>query len=328
MRSSDPRYGGSFPIEYRHPDIPVNEQTRNEIIHRSLRGQSQREIAKRLHVSRNTIKSVLDELQSTREGRTIRADRPSSTKKRATKKRASRLDRYETTLKELLVRYPDMPVVQVQQRLQKVGCDASYTILRQRVKRIRQSVSRGELSPATAPGAVARVVYRDVEIELSGESQSGTHLFLLQLAYSRRVYLHFVPRTDLATTIHEHICAFEHFSGAAASVEYDGVPVVEECHSDAKPTFNSIFLRFASHYGFRPVSCRESASDNEPLLKQIQREILHGNRYRSLDHANDSLFCWFSSASCELPCFRPPTTDRQQQETAHLIPLPTNPWRG
>jgi DNA-binding transcriptional MocR family regulator len=89
----------------------VNEQTRNEIIHRSLRGQSQREIAKRLHVSRNTIKSVLDDLQSAREGKAIRLDRPSSNKKRA-----RRLDPYETTLKELLVHYPDMPVVQVQQK--------------------------------------------------------------------------------------------------------------------------------------------------------------------------------------------------------------------
>jgi transposase len=301
----------------------VNEQTRNDIIHRCLRGQSQREIAKRLHVSRNTIKAVLDELQEAREGKTVRVD-----SQPPTKKRTSLLDPYETTLKELLVRYPDMPVVQIQRRLQAIGYDASYTILRQRVKLIRQSVSRGEDGTVTAPGAAARVVYRDVEIDLTQRDGRGTHLFIYQLVHSRLAYLHFVSRTDLATTIHEHVCAFKHLSGTAALIQYENVPAVSECREDAEPAFNPTFLRFASHYGFRPASCLAPAREDESFLNQLQTEILHGNQYRSLDHANDALLSFVSSEAQALPFLGSRSTDRQQEEIAHLIPLPSNPWQG
>ncbi len=305
------------------PDIPVNEQIRNEIVHRSLRGQSQREIAKQLHVSRNTIKAVLDDLHQAREGRSTRVDHPP-----IATKRSSLLDPYETELKELLVRYPDIPVVQVQQRLQRLGCDASYTILRQRVKLIRQSVSRGDLEPANAPGAVARVAFRNVEYERKSRGRCRTHLFVFRLVYSRRVYLHFTARTDLATTIHEHISAFEHFSGAAASIEYDNVAVAIENHADAEPAVNRTFLRFASHYGFRPTLSREIGAEDQSLLMHLQANVLSDHRYRSLDHANDALTWWARNQAKDAPGFGDHSKDRQQQETSHLIPLPNNPWSG
>ncbi len=140
--------------------------------------------------------------------------------------------------------------------------------------------------------------------------------------------MHFVARTDLASMIHEHICAFDFFSGAAASVEYEKAAVMDECRRDAKPTFNSTFLRFATHYGFRPTGCRHPPADDAPLIQQIQLEVLRGNRFRSLDHANDTLLCWLSAEQREISGVGSHCNDRQQHEMSHLIPLPANPWRG
>ncbi len=324
MRSSGLRCGGPRPITFRFHDIPVNEQTRNDIIHRCMRGQSQREIAKRLHVSRNTVRAVLDELQQAREGRTVRIDKPTPTKKRA-----SVLDPYETMLKELLVRYPDMPVVDLQNRLRKFGYDASYTILRQRVKLIKQSASQGELATVTAPGAVARAACRKVDIHLPRPTRHGTQLFIYQLIHSRQAYLHFVATTDLATTIHEHVCAFEHFSGTAASVEYDNVPVVSEHPETSEPVFHPTFLRFASHYGFRPASCRSPATEDESFLERLQTEILCRRPFRSLDHANDTLLSWLANDDAQAwSSFGSPPTGRPLDEIPHLVPLPSNAWAG
>ena len=302
----------------------MNEQIRNEIVHLSLRGQSQREIAKQLHVSRNTIKAVLDDLQQAREGNGARVVHSG----RAVAKRPSLLDPYETELKELLVRYPEIPVVQVQQRLQSMGCDASYTILRQRVKLIRQAVSRGDFAPVNAPGASARVSYREVEVNWTSRGRCRTNLFAFQLTYSRHVYLHFVPRKDLASTIHEHVCAFEHFCGAAASIEYHNVPVTQRNPATGDRVFASTFLKFASHYGFRPTRRHDGAADDEGLIHRLQADVLNDQRYRSLDHANDVLLCWISNEARSTTGSESRSSERRLQETAHLIPLPSNPWCG
>ena len=82
------------------------------------------------------------------------------------------------------------------------------------------------------------------------------HLFSYVLGYSRRQYLHFVERQNFDTTLRQHIAAFTHLGGVAASCLYDNFKVVVQGYEDDEPIYNPRFLAFATHYGFRQWACR------------------------------------------------------------------------
>ena len=60
----------------------------------------------------------------------------------------------------------------------------------------------------------------------------------------------------MTTTLREHLRAFEHLGGVAATCLYGNMKVVVTGYEDDVPVYNSRFLAFATHYGFRPIACR------------------------------------------------------------------------
>ena len=105
----------------------MNEATRNEIIRHWRAGASQRAIASMLGLARSTVRRALDKVQAARDGQ----------KASPVSRRTSLLDPYEAVLKELLDRYPDMTVTRVLQELRDRGFQGGYTIVGQRVGRLR-----------------------------------------------------------------------------------------------------------------------------------------------------------------------------------------------
>ena len=78
---------------------------------------------------------------------------------------------------------------------------------------------------------------------------------------------------DLTTTVREHVRAFDYLGGVAAICLYDNMKVVVPGYDADVPMFNSRFLAFATHYGFRPLACwprraqtKEEASYCTPFI--------------------------------------------------------------
>ena len=88
------------------------------------------------------------------------------------------------------------------------------------------------------------------------------------LGYSRRQYLRFVEAADFATTVREHVRAFEHLGGVAASCLYDNMKVVVSSHDGEQPIYNTRFLAFATYYGFRPVACRRRRPETKGKIER------------------------------------------------------------
>ena len=122
--------------------------------------------------------------------------------------------------------------------------------------------------------------YSTYDLDFTVEGRRRVHAFSYVLGYSRRQYLHFVDSQDFATTVREHIRAFEHLGGVAATCLYDNMKVVVSGYDSDEPVYNPRFLAFAAHYGFRPVACR------------VRRPQTKGKVERPFGYVESSLTQW------------------------------------
>ena len=133
------------------------------------------------------------------------------------------------------------------------------------------------------------------------EGRRRVYAFSYVLGYSRRQYLHFVESQDFATTVREHIRAFEHLGGVAATCLYDNMKVVVSGYDGDEPVYNPRFLAFAAHYGFRPVACRlrrpQTKGKVERPFGYVESSLLGGRTFRSLEHLNETTVWWLAEVA-------------------------------
>jgi transposase len=300
----------------------MNEQTRNEIVRRWHAGASVRQLARDLGLSRNTISRALADVQAQRSGTTIPAPR-----------RPSLLDPYEPVLQELLGRYPDLTVTRLLEELRQRGFTGGYTIVRQRLRELRpRSAQALVVRFETAPGAQAQMDYALHDLDFSEEGRRRVCLFSYLLGYSRRQYLRFVESQDFATTLREHVRAFEHLGGVAATCLYDNQKVVVTGYDGDVPLYNARFLAFATHYGFRPLACRPRRPQTKGKVERpfhyVETSLLNGRTFRSLEHLNEVTTWWLDNVADRRVLRERKKSPLQlhQEEQPHLIPLPAVPY--
>jgi transposase len=132
----------------------MNDTLIHEIVLRFRGGASMRQIARSLHVSRRTVRQVLDRVDQ------ARITGPAPEEFQVTPRRGSQLDAYEGTIIDLLARYPDITVQRICEELRPLGYQGSYTLLSLRVRTLRP---RPVVPPVrrfeTAPGEQAQMDY-------------------------------------------------------------------------------------------------------------------------------------------------------------------------
>lgn len=304
----------------------MNDQTRSEVLRRWYGGQSMRRIARDLHLSRKTVSRIIAEHQQQRATGTTGLPAPRQT-------RGSLVDPYEAALRDYLARYPDISVVRLLEEMRRQGYSGSYTILRQRVKQLRPRCRRSPVERfETGPGVQGQMDYAIYTLDFTQEGRRKVNLFSYVLGYSRRQYLRFTASADLETTVREHVRAFEHLGGAAATCLYDNMKVVVARYEDGEPIYNTRFLAFATHYGFRPVACRRRRPQTKGKVERpfyfVETNLLSGREFRSLEHLNEVTDWWLAEVAdvrMHRQTRRRPI-DMHAEELPHLIPLPERPY--
>jgi transposase len=296
----------------------MTEHKRNEIVSRWQAGASIRQIARELSLARNTVSRVLAQVGAQRAGTAATCRR-----------RPSQLDPYQPVILELLSRYPDLTGVRLLEELRQRGFSGSYTTVRQRLRDLRpRSAVQPVIRFETAPGVQAQMDYSVYEIDFSHEGRRRVNLFSYILGYSRRQYLRFVEAQDLATTLREHVRAFEHLGGVAATCLYDNMKVVVSGYEDDVPVYNPRFLAFATHYGFRPVACRPRRPQTKGKVERpfhyVETSLFNGRSFESLNHLNETTDWWLAQVADvrELRAAGKTPLQLHQEELPHLIPLP------
>ncbi len=303
------------------------EGLHNRIVQLHRQGMSIRGIARQLGISRHQVARVLAAHQADRDqGSRGALPRPKQ-------KRASSLDEYQEQLAQLLARYPNITAVRAHEELVKLGFAGGYGIVKRRLRELRGArkaewVQRFE----TGPGVQAQMDYSTYTIDFTTEGRRRVHLFSYLLAYSRRQYLNFVESQDFSTTTREHKRAFEYFEGVAATCLYDNMKVVVTRYDGDEPVYNTRFLAFATHYGYRPVACRPRRSQTKGKVERpfhyVETNLLNARTFQSLEHLNDVLRWWLREKA-DVRIHRETgerPIDRYQKEQPYLIPLPTHPY--
>jgi transposase len=302
----------------------MNEEIRHEIVRRRQGGASIRRIARDLNVARDTVQSVI---------RRWEADRAGQGSPAPVVRRPSLVDPFNDAIRQLLERYPEITIQRVFEELRLKGFAGGRSIVRERVLELRPRPTREPVVRfETSPGAQAQMDYSTYDIDFTAEGRRRVHLFSYVLGYSRRQYLRFVETQDLATTLREHIRAFEHLGGVARTCLYDNMKVVVLRHGDEGPLYNPKFLAFATHYGFTPWACRVRRGQTKGKVERpffyAEQSLLNGRTFRSLEHLNEVAAWWLANVA-DVRVHRETKQrplDRHAEERPQLLPLPTTPY--
>jgi len=204
------------------------------------KGFSQRKIANKLGISRNTVKKYFDN-----------PDLPENNNRK--QKRKSLLDKYTGNIRAWLEEDNEYTATCIYDHLVPMGFSGSYEIVKRKVQDIkaeRQKIAYMRFE--TEPGYQAQVDFGEFQVAEADGRMKKLYLFSMILGYSRRMYGELVERCDLPTFLDCHIRAFTYFGGAPAEILYDRMKNVYIGKIAGKKKFNDSLMGFALHYGFKP----------------------------------------------------------------------------
>jgi len=286
-----------------------------DILTLKKKGLSQRKIARKLGISRNTVKKYLENPEF-----------PDSQKRKG--KRKSLLDPYIGNIEAWLSEDIAYPGTWIYDRLSNMGFRGSYEIVKRKVhdlKAERQKIAYMRFE--TEPGFQAQVDFGEFQVENADGSIKKLHLFSMILGYSRRIYGELIERCDLPTFLDCHIRAFEFFGGVPEEILYDRMRNVFIGKIAGKNKFNDTLMGFALHYGFKPEVAPSYAAwvkgKVERPYRFIREGFWRGYGFVCLETANWDLQAWLEKkdkrihgTTHEVVCIR------FAREVPHLNALP------
>jgi len=194
-----------------------------------------RAIARRLKMSRKTVRRILDRERRKKEGTGGDTARPTL------------LGVYEGAIRQMLSDTPELKAPAVMERLRPLGYRGGITILRERLRQLRPHAER-------APGAAVQVDWADFGFALPG-CPRRVSAFVMALCYSRMLYLEFVLSQAMGSFLRCMERGLHYFGGTTKADIFDNMKTVVLSHTPAATVFNQRFLEYARTRQFAGVAC-------------------------------------------------------------------------
>ena len=263
-------------------------------------GMSNREIARQLDISRNTV------------SRMLKKTRIQEKKKRH---KGSKLDPYRENIRSLIDEH-NLSAVRILEEIRKFGYDGGYTILKDYCHELRkdrriQAVYRYE----TKPGKQSQVDFGEFGyIDMDGKRRK-LYAFSMILGYSRYRYVEFTTDISTENVIKMHLNAFSFFGGFTDTILYDNLKqvVIDRKIKASESRFNPKFMDFAEYYGIVIRLCYpyrpETKGKIENTIKYLRYNFWTGRSFDSLPDINAQCQGWLKKVNSQV------------HGTTHEIPL-------
>ena len=284
-----------------------------QLFHR--RGLSQREIAEKLGISRNTVAKYMHNPAQVVTGP-------------AYSRRASQLDPYAANIKAWLEEDFEYKATWIYDQLVKIGFAGSYEIVKRKVRELKQERQQiAYMRFETEPGYQAQVDFAEFQIERSDKGIDRYYLFAMILGYSRKMYAELIETCDLPNFLECHIRAFEYFGGIPDEILYDRMKNVYIGKIAGRKKFNDTLIGFAIHYGFKPELAPPYAAwvkgKVERPYRFIREGFWRGYGFVCLENANKDLQAWIAKKDQRVHGTTHEVVDsRFEREVPHLNLLP------
>ena len=139
------------------------------VLQRAQRGEALRAIARAERVSRKTVRRIIKQMAQRREEGNEAAQRAAQRTPRA-----SKLDPFVATIRELMSRYPEIRATRLLEELRLVGFDGGYTIVADYLRRNRHKPSpRAYERVVTEAGEQAQVDWSPYRINDGSRIYAG-----------------------------------------------------------------------------------------------------------------------------------------------------------
>ncbi len=282
-------------------------------------GLSQRAIARKLGIHRQTVKKYLDHPELIQGG----YQRIS---------RVSKLDPYQDHIQSWIEEDPEYSAVWIYDHLVPLGFTGSYEIVKRKVRSIKgQKQQIAYMRFETEPGYQAQVDFGEFQVDRPDGSVDKYYAFTMILGYSRKSYGEFIEHCDLPTFLDCHIRAFKYLGGVPREILYDRMRNVFIGKIAGKAKFNTTLEGFALHYGFTPVVAPAYAAWVKGKVERpyhfIREGFWRGYSFTNLVRANHDLSDWLSTKDERVHgTTHEKINTRFERERSFLQALPPQPF--
>ncbi|MDQ6996101.1 MAG: IS21 family transposase [Mariprofundus sp.] len=293
------------------------------------RGLSERELAKKLGISRNTVRKYInmneEDIQQAMAGDASRQ---------------KRLDDYRDSIIRLLQTFPRMSAVKVLRKLKEKLPELSVSdrSMRRYIGELKASgevserIRRYEPVVDMLPGKQCQVDGGELRKVLIGGVERTVYFLVFVLSCSRLMHVSTSLRPiDSELNIRMHDAAFRSFGGMPEECVYDQTKLVVIHEQYRELELNNRFAQYATTAGFRIHCCRgydpESKGKVEAGVKYVKENCLYGECFADEAALEQHIACWLETVAnvrTHGTTHHQPAMHYQSEELAHMKPYLTS----
>jgi transposase len=233
----------------------------------SQKGLSQREIAKRLGISRNTVKKY------------CKGEHPPFKKATRNRKRTVITPEVESFIMSCLKEDDEERIAKqkhtakrIYDRLvQELGFAGGESTVSHFVKELKEKPAEAFVPLEFDPGEAIQVDWGKATVYLNGR-RTTVHLFCGRLCYSAMPFVVAFPHERLEALLEGHIEMFEFFGGVPRRLIYDNTrTAVQDGWGKYVRKLNEHFRQLIAHYATQPEFCNPGQAHEKGLVEGLIR---------------------------------------------------------
>jgi transposase len=320
----------------------IQPETRALVERLRQTGLGTRAISRKLGLSRNTVRDILDPERRKKQKRKGAAEEPPAGQEQL-------LDPFKGEIEALLLKDEELKKENPSARplstrlvlkaLRKLGYTGGRTILDEHLRRLRgpkRRITKAFRRFETDPALEAQQDWTQYSVKIAGKLVR-VQVFSLILAWSRMQFLRAFPDQRLPTLLWGHVAAFHAFEGVPWRIVYDRQKTIAPIFIEGRPVLHDEFRAFKDHYGYEVFICesgdKERKGKVEKPFRYVEEGFLPHREFQSLGDLNAQLEGWLDGredpeegnrrkhgTTGEVP------RERWLLEKKLLFPLPPTDW--